>query len=181
MAIWQLKTAPSNKFAPLAPTEAQAMAGTFEPYGKPMLWKKRPKVTVFQEPNKKARLPRADVSLLIAGALVLNQKARDAVAPFLEQFGQLLELDVAGSTEYFYNVTHVIDCIDPDRSEKRSTGVITKEAFRDGAVPLPPAVFKDPRTMSTRLYVNSTGKELLEGLASEAGITGLEFAETLAV
>jgi hypothetical protein len=177
MAIWQLRTAPADKFAPLAPTEAQAMAGTFEARGKPLQWKKKPKVDVFQEPKKKARLPRADVSLLMSGALVLDQKARDALGTFLVQFGQLLELDVAGSVEYFYNVTNLVDCIDPDRSEKRSTGVIVKEAFRDGAEPTAPAVFKDPLTTGTRLYVNSAGKDLLEGLVAGAGITGLEFAE----
>jgi hypothetical protein len=55
--------------------------------------------------------------------------------------------------------------------------VIVKEAFRDGAVPSAPAVFKDPLTAGTRLYVNSEGKDLLEGLVAGAGITGLEFAE----
>ena len=177
MTIWQLRTAPADKFAPLAPTEVQAMAGTFEARGKPLQWKKKPKVDVFQEPKKKAALPRADVSLLMSGALVLDQKARDALGTFLVQFGQLLEVDVAGSVEYFYNVTNLVNCIDPDRSEKRSTGVIVKEAFHSGAEPTAPAVFKDPLTAGTRLYVNSEGKDLLEGLVAGAGITGLEFAE----
>ncbi|MGN6526219.1 MAG: hypothetical protein ACTHL8_07505 [Burkholderiaceae bacterium] len=177
MAIWQLRTAPADKFAPLAPTEAQAMAGTFEARGKPLQWKKRPTVTVFQEPKKKARLPRADVSLLMSGALVLNKKACDALGPFLQQFGQLLELDVAGETEFFYNVTNLVDCIDPDRSEKRSTGVIVREAFRDGAVPVEAAVFKDPRTVGTRLYVNAAAKEQLASLVAHAELTGVEFLE----
>jgi hypothetical protein len=177
MAIWQLRTASADKFAPLAPSEAQAMAGTFEARGKRLQWKSKPKVDVFQESKKKAKLPRADVSLLMSGALVLDQRARDALGPFLEQFGQLLELDVAGSIEYFYNVTNLVDCIDPDRSEKRSTGAIVKEAFRDDAEPPTPAVFKDLRTAGTRLYVNSAGKDLLESLVAGAGITGLEFTE----
>ena len=66
------------------------MAGTFEARGKPLQWKKRPKVSVFQEPKKKAALPRADVSLLMSGTLVLNQKADDALGPFLQEFGQFL-------------------------------------------------------------------------------------------
>ena len=177
MAIWQLKTAPANKVAPLAPTEAQATAGTFEARGEPLQWKKKPKVDVFQETNKKARLPRADVSLLMSGALVLNQKARDGLGEFLEPFGQLLPLDVAGSTEYFYNVTNVVDCIDPERSEKRSTGVIVKEAFREGAEPAQPSVSKDPRTVATRMYVNATGKERLESLIAGLGITGIDIVE----
>jgi hypothetical protein len=175
MSIWQLRTAPADKFAPLAPTEAQAMAGTFEARGKPLQWKKRPKVSVFQEPKKKAALPRADVSLLMSGALVLNQKAHDALGPFLQEFGQFLELDVGGSTEYFYNVTNLVDCIDPDRSEKRSTGVIVKEVFRDGAAPAAAAVFKDPRTVGTRMYANAAAKEKLDALVADALLTGLEF------
>lgn len=177
MAIWYLRTAPADKFAPLAQTDAQAMAGTFEARGKPLQWKKRPKVSVFQEPKRKAALPRADVSLLMSGALVLNQKARDVLGPFLQTFGQLLELDVGGSTEFFYNVTNLVDCIDPERSQKRSTGVITKEAFREGAEPTSPAVFKDQRTVGTRMYVNSAAKEALESLTASAGITGLEIVE----
>ena len=177
MAIWQLRTAPADKFAPLAPTEAQAMAGIFEARGKPLQWKRRPKVSVLQEPKKKAALPRADVSLLMSGALVLNQKAEDILGPFLKEFGQLLELDVSGATEYFYNVTNVIDCIDPDRSEKRSTGVILKEVFREGATPIEPALFKDPRTVGTRMYVNSAAKAQIDSIVNVAGLAGLEFVE----
>lgn len=175
MSIWQLRTAPADKFAPLAPTEPQAMAGTFEAHGKPLQWKKRPKVSVFQEHKKKAFLPRADVSLLMSGALVLNQKAHEALGPFLQEFGQFLELDVDGTTEYFYNVTNLVDCIDPDRSEKRSTGVIVKEAFRDGAAPAAATVFKDPRTVGTRIYANAAAKERLDVLVAGAGLSGLEF------
>jgi hypothetical protein len=111
----------------------------------------------------------------MSGALVLNQKAHDTLGPFLQEFGQFLELDVGGSTEYFYNVTNLVDCIDPDRSEKRSTGVIAKEAFRDGAVPSVAAVFKDPRTVGTRMYANAAAKEKLDALVADAGLTGLEF------
>jgi hypothetical protein len=50
------------------------------------------KAEAFREPKKKVMLPRADVSLLMSGTLVLDQKARDAPARVLEQFGQLLEL-----------------------------------------------------------------------------------------
>lgn len=46
-----------------------------------------------------------------------------------------------------------------------------------GAEPTVPAVFKDPLTADTRLYVTSEGRDLLEGLVGGAGITGLEFVE----
>ena len=72
---------------------------------------------------------------------------------------------------------NVVDCIDPEHSEKRATGVIVKEAFRDGAEPAQPSVFKDPRTVATRMYVNASGKERLESLIAGLGITGIEFVK----
>ena len=90
----------------------------------------------------KNHLPRGDASLLLAGSLVLSQKAVDGLGPFLAQFGQLLEAKVDGAVEYFYNVTRVIDCIDPERSENRSSGSFLKEAFRTDALPVGPTVFR---------------------------------------
>jgi hypothetical protein len=62
-----------------------------------------------------------------------------ALEGFLSQFGELLEIDVQGSVEWFYNVTNVVDCIDVDKSDKRSTGAIAKEVFREDAIcrPMP--------------------------------------------
>ena len=57
------------------------------------------------------------------------------------------------------------------------TGAITSEAFYDLNVPREPAVFKDPLTASTRIYVNDPGRDLLESLAAKAGLSGLECGE----
>lgn len=177
MKIWELKTDSPDTYAPLVASDAQARSRTFIFDGTAREWKRRPAVGVFQEENKKAQLPRADVSLMLAGSIVLNQKALDALADFLGQFGQFLEAKVDGDVEYFYNVTNVIDCIDLDASDRRASGSIVKEAFRPEALPVGPAVFKDPRTARNRLYVNQAGKAILDERIAAANLTGLEIEE----
>ncbi len=176
MSIWELKTQSPDEFAPLVPSDAQVRSGIFEFDGSPKQWKKRPSVEVYQEGPKKNWLPRADASLMLAGSLVLNQRAADALEPFLLEFGQLLEAKVDGVVEYFYNVTRVIDCIDADKSERRSSGSISKEAFRRDALPVGPAVFKDPQTSLNRIYVNDEAKRVLESAISAHQLTGFALA-----
>lgn len=176
MTIWELKAGSPDEFAPLVPSDAQVNSGIFEFDGTLRVWKRRPTVEVYQEGSKKDDLPRGDASLLLAGSLVLNQKAVDALGPLLMQFGQLLEAKVDGATEYFYNVTCVIDCIDVERSDKRASGSILREAFRPGALPVGPTVFKDPRTARIRIYVNHEARELLDAAIANAGLKGFQFA-----
>lgn len=78
---------------------------------------------------------------------------------------------------YFYNVTNLVKCVDVERSTKDETGFMEAEAFYDINVPREPAVFKDPTTAGYRMYTNDPGRELLEKLAAEAGLTGLECGE----
>ena len=176
MTIWELKTQSPDEFAPLVPSDAQVRSGIFEFDGTPKQWKKRPSLEVYQEGPKKNWLPRGDASLMLAGSLVLNQKAVDAFGPFLLQFGQLLEAKVDGVIEYFYNVTRVFDCIDLEKSERRSSGSIRKEAFRSDALPAGPAVFKDPQTALNRIYVNDEAKAVLEAEIMAHHLTGFDFA-----
>ena len=177
MKIWELKTDSPDVYAPLVPTDAQARSRLFIFDGTAREWKRCPAVEVFREERKKDQLPRGDVSLMLAGSIVLNQKARDVLGDFLGQFGQFLEANVDGVVEYFYNVTNVIDCIDLEASERRSSGSIVKEAFRPAALPVGPAVFKDPRTVRNRLYVNKDGKAILDARVAAANLTGLEIEE----
>ena len=174
--IWELKTQSPDKFAPLVPSDAQVSSRMFIFDGTPRQWKRRPTIEVFQEGRKKDHLPRGDASLLLAGSVVLNQKAVDALGPFLEQFGQLLEAKVDGAAEYVYNVTRVIDCVDPDASLRRPSGSIVKEAFRTDALPVGPTIFKDPQTALIRIYVNEEAKQLIEQSIASHGLTGFALA-----
>ncbi|WP_426688522.1 hypothetical protein [Rhodanobacter ginsengiterrae] len=178
MKVWEFRNGALNDFAMLVhANESERIAEIFDVNGNPFDWRVRPHATVFVEPRRKRAKPRADISALSPGALVLNAKAKAAIGEFLSKFGQLLELEVDGHLEWFYNVTHVIDCIDLQSSTLRASGTIAKEQFFANSVPFDPVIFKDPRTARTRIYVNQAAKELLEEQMTSAGISGAEFAE----
>lgn len=177
MPVWELKTASPDIYAALVMSEAQARSRIFVFDGTPREWKRRPAVDVYQEGRKKGHLPRADVSLMAAGSLVLNEKAAAALRPFLDQFGQFLEAKVDGAVEYFFNVTNVIDCIDEEKSTRRTSGSIVKEAFKADALPVAPAVFKDPRTALIRIYANDAAKAILESSLVSHHLTGVKVTE----
>ena len=48
------------------------------------------------------------------------------------------------------------------------------ESIDEAKITSRPALFKDPKTVRVRNYLNDAGKELIEKLAREAGITGLD-------
>lgn len=177
MTVWEIKTGLSDQVATLVIPEADQVIGSMKRFGgdgTPLQWPTPQRLEPFVE-KRKARKPLGDVSPFLPGALVLSASACDALRPFLSKFGQLLELDVDGSAQYFFNATNLVDCIDRERSERRPGGVIGKEAFIEGAVPAEAAVFKDPATARSRLYANEAGKLTLEAAAAEAGIQGLLF------
>ena len=176
MAIWELRCAAPNDFAMLAPVDRDDLEeDLFDATGAPKQWPAdRPRVAFHAEKRRKTQKPRANVGLLIPGALVLDDKAREALGAFLLQSGQLLELDCEGESRWFYNVTRLVDCVDVGRSRTFEDGGIAQEAFDESAVPADPAVFKDPRTAPVRIYVNDAGKALVERLAGAAGLTGIE-------
>jgi hypothetical protein len=178
MKVWEFRNGALNDFAVLVNADdAELAAENFDVTGDTLDWKIRPHATVFVEPRKKKAKPRADISALSPGALVVNAKAKTAIGEFLKKFGQLLEIDVDGQVEWFYNVTHVIDCIDLQNSTLRASGTIAREEFFAGCIPMEPAIFKDPRTARTRIYANEAAKHLLQERMASAGISGVEFAE----
>jgi hypothetical protein len=178
MAIWELRCAAPNDFAMLVPIDRDDLEeDLFDAAGAPKQWVDRPRVAFHVEKRCKVQKPHANVSLLVPGALVLDEKARATLGEFLLRFGQLLGLDCEGEPRWFYNVTRMIGCVDTRRSETLEDGGIVREAFDESAVPSEPLVFKDPRTASVRVYVNDTGKAVIERAAANAGLTGIECGE----
>ncbi|EIL90743.1 hypothetical protein [Rhodanobacter spathiphylli] len=176
--VWELKSGSVNDFAPLVfASDKDVESGMFDATGANLSWSSKPKVEVFVEPGKKKPRPLADVSALTPGALVMNDKSKTALEPFLSRFGQFLEMDCAGESRWFYNVTNLIPCIDEARSTKRPSGSIVKEAFIEERVPVDAAVFKDPLTAAAVLYVNEAGKAALETIIADAAIVGMAFTE----
>ena len=178
MNIWELRCANINDYSMVVPdSELDLLDGVFDIDGKPLDWKFIPIVKYADSRSRgKTKRPVADVATFGPGAFVLSQRAHDVLGPLLGQFGQLLEVQTAGGAEFrrFYNVTHIVKCVDVERSEKSGSGGIECEVFYDINVPRNAAVFKDPLTAAVRMYVNDPGKELIERLASEAGLTGIE-------
>lgn len=175
MAIWELRCGSVNEFAAIVSRDYDNIEDElFDTDGRPKDWKDRPLVGYAVDKRKKAQKPRADVSLLLPGALVLNARASAALGPFLSKFGQLMELDCEGEPRWFFNATNLVACVDKDRSEKFEDGGIMLEALDESKAPKDAAVFKDPSTAPVRIYVNDAGKRAIEKLATDAGLTGIE-------
>jgi hypothetical protein len=180
MTVWEITNKWMNDYASLDRTPEDSINPKFEKQfggdGSPLKWKKRPKFVVPVEKNKKKPRPRSDITTITLPGPILNEKARGALGDFLSQFGQLLELDVDGQVEYYYNVTNIVPCLDQDRSEKNSIGVVRKPVFSVSTTPNTPAVFKLPLS-PVRIYVNDGAKEILEERIAKHGLIGMSFAE----
>lgn len=188
MTIWELRCANINDYSLTVPLDRSDMrARLFDVKGEPMDWGKVPRIGFADSSRKKQKKPPADVSAMLYGALVLNARAYDALGSFLSQFGQLLELrsetgldprefynEPEPSTYYFYNVTNIVPCVDVERSERNDLGHIRQEVFDISNVPTEAAVFKDPATARSRMYVNDAGKAVIDELVASAGLSGIE-------
>lgn len=175
MAIWELRCGSVNEFASIVSRDYDNIEDElFDTDGGPKDWKDRPLVGFAVDKRKKTPKPRADVSLLLPGALVLNDRAKEVLGPFLSKFGQLMELDCEGEPRWFYNATNLVACVDEDRSEKFDDGGIMLEAFDESKAPKEAAVFKDPLTAPVRIYVNDAGKRTIEKLAADWSLSGIE-------
>jgi hypothetical protein len=176
MAVWELRCASVDDYAAVvALRDTDLLADRFRPDGQPKMWVDRPLVGFFDSTRPKKPRPPADVSAMFPGALVLNERAKEVLGPFLSKFGQLLELEAPNvEIRYFYNVTNLVPCVDVARSEKNEVGRIVVEAFDMSQVPVEPAVFKDPATALTRVYLNDAGRALVDSLVQSAGLTGVE-------
>jgi hypothetical protein len=178
MNVWAIKNDLLGKVAMLVATDEDGHSrefwAHFEGDGSPLHWTSRPKLAVFIDKRSKKPKPRADISPFTGDGLMINGKARDALGDFLSQFGQLLEVDVEGQVEYYYNITNVIHCVDQVHSVKRIDGTIAKPAFIDASIPKEASIFIDPSTVMD-IYVNDAGKAELERRIKQAGIKGMSF------
>jgi hypothetical protein len=178
MSVWEITNSLVNEVVLLVMTEEDRQnpqsGREFDVNGSPV--RHRPALELYVARGAQEAEASCGLEPFLPGVLVLNAKAREALGNFLLQFGQLLEVDVAGQIEYFYNVTHLVPCVDRDRSEKRAAGTIGNEVFDESAVPTTPAAFKDTLTAGTRIYVNDGAKAILDQRIAAAGITSMNFA-----
>ena len=180
MSVWEIFNDRINDVAtlviPVAEQDNLRWWDKFGGDGSILKWRLPPKLELLVGRGRRKPKPRGDLSPFMPGALVLNAKAHDALGEFLAEFGQFLKLSVEGQTEYFYNVTTILPCIDPKLSERRPEGTIAREVFDMSVVPNAPAVFKDRLNLG-KIYVNAAGKAVLEPLLAAHQISGMSFRQ----
>lgn len=173
--IWEMATGIRNEFAVLvAAEEGNIWSRYFRTNGKPLHWDTKPAVIPFIDPKRKKQKPRGDIEYLTWGAIVLNERAYQALQATLLPFGQFLPLACLGETLYFYNVTTLRDVVDYDNSEKIE-GQVTKPQFLENSIPDGFCIFKDPLIAPVSIYLNDETKNSLEQLIAHEKLTGLYF------
>jgi hypothetical protein len=176
MTIWEITNRWLNDVASYTPLND----GMLDPWlqfgdgGTFLHWSKRPRLTLCEEEDSKPR-PLGDVTSMMAPGPVLNAKAYTALSDFLGKFGQLLEVDIDGRTEYYYNVTNVISALNRERSEFEIS-YVPKPVFRKSLIPDTPCVFVDPE-LPVRIFVNDPAKIELESRIAQHKLIGMSFVQ----
>jgi hypothetical protein len=144
-------------------------------------WILPPKVLLQSDPiNKKKYKGKAkkipDIGYIGLGSLVLNQRAVDILGDYLNEFGELLTMDVEGINYYFYNVTHVIDLIDYKRSSFDEKQARFNTLFDAKKTPTTSQIFKVKGLESSRIYTNDiAGQKSFISLIKKAGLQGFSY------
>ncbi len=177
MSIWELKSGRIDAFAPLVLTTAdRTRAALLFSDAKPKVWETAPSVEFLVDKRTK-KLPRADVPMLVPGALALTAAAKDALGPLFSQFGELVPLECKDQPVWYFNVTTVIDCVGRQAAAPVEDGATPKEAFISSKVPSGPTIFKEPSKLRSRIYVNDAAKRAIEKIVGDSGLTGLAIVE----
>jgi hypothetical protein len=174
MAVWELVAVSNDLTQFVATNREDVNSQVFHTNGKPKTWLTRPQLTVFIEKRRKKPKPLGDVSFILPGSVILNQKAHAALHDFLGRFGQFLETECDGKIFYFYNVTTLLSCVDPTKSRYIGPALF-KAAFDAGRAPQDAQVFKDPLMLETAIFVSEAAKAVLDGLIAGAHLTGIRF------
>lgn len=178
MSVWEITNKWMNDVASYARTAQDrndpGFRTQFGTGGTPLSWQKPPHFTIKNEKGGKNK-PRADVNTINAPGFVLNARAKEALGDFLMRFGELLEVDVDGAAEYYYNATNVISCLDDQRSNIKA-GYVATAVFKQSAIPSAPTLFMDPSVVS-RVFVNTAAKAELDARIAKSGIIGMSFTE----
>jgi hypothetical protein len=180
MTVWEITHSWANDAAGLThaddieldPVASAAFWKQFEGLGSPLQWRTKPRLTAIEHAGGKKR-PRADVSPFTSPGLILNARVRDALGDLLLRFGQLLEVDVDGRTEYYYNVTNVLRCLDKEKSRFEAY-YVERPVFQERLIPETPVVFVEPE-LPGRIFVNEGAKSALDKGIAESNIIGMSF------
>lgn len=103
--------------------------------------------------------------------MVVNEKVRSSIGDFFMRFGELLEINVDGNTEYYCNVTNVVPCMDAERSDM-DAGHVEVPVLQARLVPVEPSIFIKPM-ICARIFVNGAAKSILEERTAANNICGM--------
>ncbi|WEN15670.1 hypothetical protein PY254_03060 [Rhodanobacter sp. AS-Z3] len=183
MSVWEITNFHTNTAAMVGPSlEMQFDPDLSESFwaqfenkvpGQLLHWEARPELAVLAKEGRKKLPARADVSPFTATGLVINGKVRTVLGDFLARFGQLLEINVDANTEYYYNVTNVVSCIDREHSEFDGP-YVEVPVFLEQLVPCAPSIFVEP-SIHGRIFVNDAAKIELEERIVSNKISGMDF------
>jgi hypothetical protein len=181
MTVWEITNCWANDVAgvthaddiELDPVASVGFWKPFEGFGSVLRWGARPRLTTIVHAGHRERRPRADVSPFTSPGLIVNARVRGALGEFLCRFGQLLEVDVDGQIEYYYNVTNVLECLDREKSRIEAC-YVERPVFQERLIPKEPALFVEP-ALPGRIFVNKAARQILESAISAHGITGVSF------
>jgi len=184
MSVWEITNRWTNDVAGLThaddiefdPAASVGFWKQFEGFGSPLRWSAKPRLTAIEYAGRRKSRPRADVSPFTSPGLIVNARVRDALGDVLGRFGQLLEVDVDGETEYYFNVTNVLECLDRERS-RFEAHYVERPVFQEHLIPETPVMFVEP-ALPGRIFVNEVAKEILERGIAEHNITGMSFRAT---
>ncbi len=170
--LYELKVGNLNSFAPLVDhPDSKTPIDYFIWDGKPKNWSIKPRVQKFFDKKLKIQQERSDIGWFFPGTIALNQRAFKALHAYLEQFGELLQLDCDDGEAWLFNCTTLIECVDYERSEKRAN-FVRREVFFEDNLPIQASIFKDPLTVLRKIYLNQAAKDDLEKLFAEHQLTG---------
>jgi len=180
MSVWEITNSWANDVAGVTHAddiELDAVASAefwkqFEGFGSPLQWRTKPRLTAIDHGGRKKR-PRADVSPFTSPGLIVNARVRDALGDLLTRFGQLLDVDVDGRTEYYYNVTNVLRCLDREKSRFEAY-YVEQPVFQERLIPEAPVVFVEPE-LPGRIFVNEGAKQRLDEGIAENSLIGMSF------
>lgn len=179
MQIWRWNGANDSCTTLLPVNDADLLSGVFTADGSPKTWAIRPQVRPAMERDPKKQLPLGNISFIMGGSVVLDDKAHAALGDLLRPFGDFLELELVDATGladgrqklHFYNVTRQIACIDVTRSDMEGNKVI-QPAFLPDTVPDEAVIFKDPLRKKVDIYLNAAAHDALMRTMAEAHLQG---------
>ncbi len=178
--LWEISACPTTSMygAYTYANREDIISPLFATDGQKKNWPARPKLVPGIEPHKKKAKPILPIGHIAVGSIVLQPQAVSVLGDFLCQFGELLDVEYEGGLVYFYNCTNLLQVVDFANSKKSSTGKsIIRPAFLSDAIPASPAIFKDPLTASTSLYITDAARQWMEPVMAAHKLAGLWFYE----